>query len=127
MSENGTRRSASSRNIATRAVGEVWHRVKDFSGLEGDATYLWPRWIVLRAVGFVFVLVFAGIIDQGQVLVGPHGLIPLGDFFAQLHAQFSNGVEAFIRAPSLFFWLGTSAGSLRCSPGPGCSRLSPWC
>ena len=64
MSENDTQQRASSRNRVARAVGETWHRVKDFSGLEGDATYLWPRWIVLRAVGFVFVLVFAGIIDQ---------------------------------------------------------------
>ena len=56
-----------------RWLAGTWDRVKDFSGLGGDATYLWPRWIVLRAVGVVFVLAFAGIIDQAQVMVGPHG------------------------------------------------------
>jgi hypothetical protein len=42
---------------------KVWQRLKHFSGLGGDATYLWPRWIFLRAVAVVFIIVFAGIID----------------------------------------------------------------
>ena len=84
--------------------------MKDFSGL-GDATYLWPRWLVLRAVGLVFVLVFAGIIEEGQVLIGPHGLTPLAKFFEQHRPLFSSGLEAFLRAPSLF-WADSSAGMI---------------
>jgi hypothetical protein len=115
VSESGGNPPLSPWNIAPRVIGEVWRRgiwrrVKDFSG-GGDATYLWPRWIVLRAVGLVYILIFAGITDEGQVLVGPRGLIPLGDFFTQLHRAFPLAIEAFIRAPSLF-WAGTSAGMI---------------
>lgn len=92
-------------------VGKIWRRVKDFAGAPGEATYLWPRWLVLRAVGLVYVLAFAGIIGEGQALVGPHGLIPLASFFTDLHARIPSVVAAFITAPSLF-WLGTSAGMI---------------
>ena len=85
--------------------------MKDFAGAGGDATYLWPRWLVLRAVGLVYILVFAGILEEGQALVGPRGLIPLASFFADLHARFPSAIAAFIQAPSLF-WLGTGAGMI---------------
>lgn len=85
--------------------------MKDFGGAGGDATYLWPRWLVLRAVGLVYLLAFAGIIEQGQALVGPRGLIPLGDFFTDLHVRIPSALAAFLSAPSLF-WLGTSAGMI---------------
>ncbi|MEO6876292.1 MAG: lipase maturation factor family protein, partial [Opitutaceae bacterium] len=88
----------------------AWIRIKDFSGW-GDATYLWPRWLVLRAVGLVFVLIFAGILKEGQVLVGPKGLIPLSLFFQDLHVRLPSVVEAFLQAPSLF-WAGTSAAMI---------------
>ena len=65
-------------NFLLRVGRGAWNRLRDFGGA-GDATYLWPRWIVLRAVGLVFVIAFAGIIEQVQVLAGPHGLIPLGN------------------------------------------------
>ena len=90
--------------------GKAWQRIKDFSGL-GDATYLWPRWIVLRAVGIVYLFVFGGIIREGQALVGPRGIAPLSEFFTQLHQRFPSTIEALIRAPSLF-WLNTSAGMI---------------
>jgi len=92
-------------------LGKTWLRMKDFAGAGGDATYLWPRWLVLRAVGLVYILVFAGIIEEGQVLVGPRGLIPLASFFTDLHVRFPSAIAAFIQAPSLF-WLGTSAGMI---------------
>lgn len=77
--------------------------------MTGDATYLWPRWLVLRALGLVFVLAFAGILEQAQVLVGPHGLLPLGNLLADLRPQYAHGWELFLRAPTVF-WLGTGAG-----------------
>ena len=29
----------------------VWKRLREFSGFGNEASYLWPRWIVLRGVG----------------------------------------------------------------------------
>ncbi len=108
---------ASASGISPRPSGPAawargtWFRLREFAGAAGNATYLWPRWIVLRAVGVVFLYVFAGILREGQALIGPHGIAPLGEFFTQLHQSFPHALEAFIRAPSLF-WFGTSAGMI---------------
>ena len=85
----------------------AWRQIKDFSALGGEATYLWPRWIVLRGIGVVYVLIFWGIIVEGNALIGPAGLAPVERFCETLRSIFPNGLERFIRAPSLF-WLSTS-------------------
>ncbi len=107
---------AGGENSPPGLLRKTWRLVQDFAGAGGDATYLWPRWLVLRAVGLVYVLVFAGILQEGQALVGPHGLIPLANFFTDLHVRFPSTLAAFIQAPSLF-WLGT---------GPGMISLLSW-
>ena len=85
----------------------AWRQLKDFAALGGDATYLWPRWIVLRGVGLVYVLIFAGTIAEGSALIGPAGLAPVEGFCAMLRGIFPHALERFIRAPSLF-WVSTS-------------------
>lgn len=85
----------------------MWRQLREFAGAEGDATFFWTRWIVLRAVGVVFLFVFAGIIAQGQAIVAPNGIAQLGEFFAHARKTFPSPIESFIRAPSLF-WLNDS-------------------
>ncbi len=85
--------------------------LRSFAGLTGDATYLWPRWLVLRAIGLVYVVVFAGLIHEAPALVGPAGLAPLSGFFAQLHQALPQPVAAFLYAPSLY-WLGSGATAI---------------
>ena len=82
-------------------------RLKDFAAVGNDATYLWPRWLVLRAVGVVYVIIFAGILDEGRALIGPNGILPVAHFCEMLTSIFPNAIERFIRAPSLF-WISTS-------------------
>lgn len=78
--------------------------IRDFAGLgDGGATYLWPRWLLFRAIGGVFIFVFAGIISEGSALIGPRGIVPLGEFFPQLRGMFPGPLDAFIAAPSLFW------------------------
>ena len=89
-----------------RAGRYLWRETKAFCGLTGGATHLWSRWLVLRAVGLVYVLIFAGILVEGQALIAPNGIAQLDELFAQLHRTFPNPAEALVRAPSLF-WLGT--------------------
>ena len=91
--------------------GRVWRQARDFCGLGGTTTYLWPRWLVLRAVGIVYLFIFAGIIREGHALVGPQGIAPLGEFFTQLHQVFPRTLEALVRAPSLF-WFNTDSGMI---------------
>jgi len=106
------RHTASTAPTPPRALlSRAWDEVKEFSGLGREATYLWPRWLVLRAVGLVFILVFAGILEEGQAIVGPTGIAQLDKFFTQLHQLFPNRLDAFLHAPSLF-WLNTSAAMI---------------
>ena len=92
-------------------AGKAWRRIKEFSGWGGDATYLWPRWLVLRAVGIVYLFVFAGIVDQGSGLIGPHGIISLTQFFENQVKTSAGALQAFAGAPSLF-WLNSSTGAI---------------
>jgi hypothetical protein len=85
--------------------------MKEFSGVVTDTTYLWPRWLILRAVGLVYVVIFSGILKEGQLLAGPTGLAPLADFLAQLSAAVPHRIAAFLQAPSLF-WLSSGSGMI---------------
>ncbi len=93
------------------AVSGAWRRLKDFAALGGDATYLWPRWLVLRAIGAIYLIIFAGIIADGGALIGPHGLTPVNGLLAQLRDAHPNALVAFLRAPSLF-WISGSNGMI---------------
>ena len=76
------------------------------------ATYLWPRWIVLRCVGIVYVFIFMGVIAEGQALIGPNGIAcPCRSFLETVAKVSSNPVEMLLRAPSVF-WFGTGTGMI---------------
>lgn len=85
----------------------AWRQMKDFAGLDNDATYLWPRWLILRGVGLVFAVIFAGIIHESSALIGPNGLAPLSGLMAQLKATHPTLFASFLHAPTLF-WLNSS-------------------
>ena len=72
---------------------------------------------MLRGVGAIFVIVFAGIISEHAALIGPRGVMPLAGFFDEHRATYPNPAEAFLRAPSLF-WL---------SPTPAMAATLAWC
>ena len=80
----------------------AWNQLRTFCGFGNETSYLWPRWIVLRGVGLVFVVIFAGILQEGSGLVGPHGLRPVADYCAQAESMLPGVVERILRVPSLF-------------------------
>ena len=86
-----------------QAFGNAWRNAREFSGIGGGPTCLWPRWIVLRAVGIIYVIVFAGIIDEGKALVGPRGIAPIADFCAAMARVVPNHFERLLLVPSLFW------------------------
>lgn len=98
-------------NLVTRCMMNIWRPVKDFSGFGDEATYLWPRWIVLRLVGIVYVFIFGGIIHEAQALIGPDGILPVSALFAHLENLFPNSIEPLFRAPSLL-WISSGAGMI---------------
>ena len=84
-------------------LNAAWHQILEFSGVRGGATYLWPRWIVLRAVGLVYMLAFAGILKDQMMLVGPDGLVPIAEYLQHI-AQKNPGLwSSFLAAPTLFW------------------------
>ncbi len=109
VSENKSRPPSAPAATPTRSriAFHPLRAIRDFSGLADDATYLWPRWLLLRAVGLVYIFVFAGIVAEGQAFLGPRGIVPLGEFFKQLREMFPGALDAFVAAPSLF-WLSSN-------------------
>jgi lipase maturation factor 1 len=94
-----------------RAQMHIWRQIKSFAAVDTSATYLWPRWIVLRCVGIVYVVIFLGVIVEGQALIGPKGIAPLASFFDVVEKVSANPVEMLLRAPSVF-WFGTGTGMI---------------
>lgn len=103
--------SAGGKQTKGHRLFDFWRRIRDFSGLTGEATYLWPRWLVLRAVGIVYIFMFAGIVDEGRTLLGPTGVVPLDGYFALIRDTWHGRLEKLFHAPTLF-WFNTSTGMI---------------
>src|SRR6266571_2952501 len=68
-------------------------------------TYLLSRWLFLRLIGFVYLIAFVSLAVQVTGLVGEHGILPVGEFLAQVRARF--GASAYYNWPTLL-WLSPS-------------------
>ena len=99
------------REVSKRLKEYLWRELKNFSAWEGDATFLWTRWLILRAVGLVYILIFGNIIVESATLVGPDGVAPLNAIMAAMRELYPQALEGFLRAPSLF-WLSHSPGMI---------------
>jgi len=72
----------------------------DAPGIEGD--FRPTAFLFLRALGLVYLVVFASLAGQARLLIGGDGLLPVHDFLAAHRAE---GVARFWRVPTLFwFW-----------------------
>src|SRR6187402_3218244 len=79
----------------------AWQQLRTFGAFGTEATYLWPRWIVLRGVGLVYVIIFSGILQEGPGLVGPRGLARIAEYCAYAEQIMPNPFVRFLRVPSL--------------------------
>jgi len=80
----------------------AWKQFRAFSGYGHEASYLWPRWLVLRGVGLVYVCIFAGILQEWRALVGSQGIAPLARYCALAGDVAPNLFVRVLRVPSLF-------------------------
>ena len=80
----------------------AWKQLRTFCGLGAETSHLWPRWLVLRAVGVVYVIIFAGILQEGPGLVGPHGLVQIDDYCTLAREVLPDVFVRILRVPSLF-------------------------
>ncbi|HEV8324072.1 MAG TPA: lipase maturation factor family protein [Myxococcota bacterium] len=72
--------------------------------------HLWARWIFLRALGAVFFSAFYSLAFQIHGLMGPHGILPAGEYLATVARELGL-LQGLWYAPSLL-WLGAGDWSL---------------
>ena len=93
-------------------IKSAWREAKAFAGFAGGGTCLWPRWLVLRMVGVVYIIIFAGVLVEGGALIGAHGIYPVAEYTSTLRGIFPDFLDRFIRAPSAF-WLSSSPAMIK--------------
>ncbi|HET8934973.1 MAG TPA: hypothetical protein VFN67_16105 [Polyangiales bacterium] len=71
------------------------------------ASFQYTRWLFLRALGFIYVIAFAILCDQGQALIGSNGLLPASGYLERIKR-----IVGFAEHPTLF-WFDASDGMLR--------------
>src|SRR5213082_3213922 len=77
-----------------------------FASEQGASDRLLPRWIFLRALGLIYYSAFFSLVFQIRGLIGPHGILPAGEYLQELAERF--GQASYWYAPTLL-WL--SSGS----------------
>jgi Lipase maturation factor len=82
--------------------------------LQAPDTYWLTRFVILRWMGFVYLIAFFVAARQLVPLVGEHGLTPAAPFFE----SFSDSITGFLNYPSLF-WFDHSDTALRVVPWIG--------
>jgi len=73
-----------------------------FDSEHGASGRLLPRWIFLRALGLIYYSAFFSLIFQIRGLIGPHGILPAGEYLQALAERF--GHVGYWYAPTLL-WL----------------------
>jgi hypothetical protein len=79
--------------------------------IQGKPTHLWPRWIFLRALALIYFSAFYSFFFQLKGLIGPHGILPAGDYLHAIAASPSLSGERFRFAPTLL-WFSASNHTL---------------
>jgi hypothetical protein len=70
--------------------------------LQPETDRLWPRWIVLRALGLIFFSAFYSLAFQVRGLIGSAGVLPVADYLASIRAALSP-LGGLWYAPTLFW------------------------
>ena len=89
-------------------------------------TYWLTRFVLLRWMGFVYLIAFYVAAKQLVPLVGANGLTPAALFFQEITGQFGDSLSGFFTLPSIF-WIDCSDTWLRVVPWIGVIiRASRW-
>ena len=68
------------------------------------ATYWLTRFVILRLLGFIYLVAFLAAANQIVPLVGEHGLLPANLFMRRLEIHFGSRTAAFMQLPSIFWF-----------------------
>jgi lipase maturation factor 1 len=70
-------------------------------------TFAGSRWLFLRLLGVVYCIAFVSLAVQITGIVGEHGILPAGEFLAQVHQR--QGASAYYNWPTLVWLSGSDA------------------
>ena len=90
---------------------KLLRRLRDFAGFDRTATFMWPRWIFLRVIGFILIMIFLDYARFGTGMVGTNGVWPAAVFLGEIARKTGGIFSGFFDTPTLF-WLSSSAGML---------------
>src|SRR5437016_8266222 len=77
-----------------------------FDSEQGASGRLLSRWIFLRALGLIYYSAFFSLVFQIRGLIGPHGILPAGEYLQALAERF--GHAGYWYAPTLL-WLSSDS------------------
>lgn len=80
-----------------------------FDSERGPRNRALPRWLFLRALGLIYFSAFFSLVFQIRGLIGPHGILPVGDYLPAVARAFGTG--RFWFAPTLL-WFSSGSGML---------------
>ena len=66
------------------------------------------KFVILRLVGFVYLVAFVGAYHQNRGLMGTHGLVPARHHMDQLKQTFNSPMQGFLSHPSLYWFIDSS-------------------
>jgi hypothetical protein len=75
--------------------------------VEGRNRFAVSGWLFLRLLAVIHLIAFVSAWVQWEGLIGPHGLLPAGPYFAAVREHL--GSAAYLRLPSVCWWLGAGA------------------
>jgi len=81
------------------------------------STYLWPRWLFLRALGLISFSAFYALAFQIHGLIGERGILPAGEYLRNVRGA-AGLVEGIWYAPTLL-WIGAGDRALAIVVGAG--------
>jgi predicted DCC family thiol-disulfide oxidoreductase YuxK len=74
------------------------------------ATFDLTRWLFLKALGLVYFFAFLSFALQATGLIGSKGILPVGDYLQEVHAQL--GAQGYMLVPTIF-WLNAGDAALQ--------------
>ena len=94
-----------------------------FDSEHGASDRLIPRWLFLRALGFIFFSAFFSLVFQIRGLIGPEGILPANEYLRAVAHSFGYGRGVWFAPTSL--WLSSNPHFLTalCWVGMGASLL----
>ena len=99
---------ASFEPLARRLLRTLWSW---FAGPPARPSYWLTRFLLLRALAFVYLVAFATAAFQLVPLIGRRGLTPVGPYLGRVRDHFGGATAAFLELPSLF-WFDHGDGAL---------------